>query len=187
MINLLPDNDKREIRAARTNVLLLRYNFLLVIVAAFLLAACGLVYTALTAGKANAEATNQQNISRAAAYEPTKKQADEYRANLKVAKQILDNEVIYTDLVFAITNLLPKDTVLDDLMLNSNTFGAMTIINAHAKSYEAAGALKAAFENSDLFQDVHFQAISTATGEDSDQAYPLSVTINVTIKGQKNE
>lgn len=185
MINLLPDEDKREFRAARTNVLLLRYNFLLVIVAAFLLAACALVYAALTAGKANAEATSEQNISRAAAYEPVKKQADEYRTNLKVAKQILDNEVIYTDLVFAITNLLPNGTTLDDLMLNSSTFGAQTTINAHAKSYEAATALKTAFENSNLFQDVHFQTISTGTGESSNPAYPLSVTINVTIKGQK--
>lgn len=185
MINLLPDNDKREIRAAHTNVILLRYNLLLVIVAAFLLASCAIVYAALNAGKANAETTNQQNISRAAAYEPTKKQAEEYRKNLKVAKQILDNEVIYTDLVFAITNLLPKDTVLDDLMLNSSTFGANTIINAHAKNYEAATALKTAFENSELFQDVRFQAISATTGEGSNAQYPLSVTINVTIKGQK--
>lgn len=179
MINLLPDNEKREIRAARTNVLLLRYNFLLVVVAALLLAGCGIVYAALSAGKATAEETNRSNISRASEFASTKKQADEYRQNLETAKKILNNEVIYTDLAFSITKLLPAGVVLDNLTLSSSDFGTQTTLSAHGKDYDAATAMKAAFEASNLFSDVHFQTITL--GDTAGTGYPIGITINVTI------
>lgn len=180
MINLLPDNDKHEIRAARTNVVLLRYNFLLLGIAGFLLASGLVVYALLTTTKGIAESTNEANNSRAAAYSTTRVEAEEYRKNLTIAKQILNNEVIYTDLVFAITNLLPSGIVLDNLNLNSKEFGTATNLSVHAKDYAAVAALKDAFEKSSLLSDVHFQSINNISST-VPQAYPIGVTINVTI------
>ncbi len=139
-----------------------------------------IVYGVLSATKSGAEATNQDNTNRAVEYEQTRKEADEYRKNLETARKILDNEVIYTDQIFTITNLLPSGVVLDSLNLNSKEFGAPMLINAHAKNYDAVTNLKRAFEQSNYFNDVHFQSI-TDDGGTASPGYPISVVISVTI------
>lgn len=180
MINLLPDTYKKELRAARTNVILLRYNLLALSAVAFILVGSAGVYGLLSAAKSNAEATNRDNTNRAVDYEQTRKEADEYRKNLEVARKILDNEVIYTDQIFTITSLLPSGVVLDGLDLNSKEFGQPTLINAHAKNYTAVTNLKQSFEKSSYFSNVHFQSI-TDDGGASNKDYPISVVISVTI------
>lgn len=180
MINLLPEGYKKEIRAARTNVILLRYNLLALGAVAFVLLGSVVVYGVLSATKSGAEATNQNNTNRAVEYEQTRKEADEYRKNLEIARKIIDNEVIYTDQIFTITNLLPSGIILDGLNLNSKEFGAPMLINARAKNYDAVTNLKRAFEQSSYFSDVHFQSI-TDDGGASTQGYPIGVVISVTI------
>lgn len=180
MINLLPDEYKKEIRAARANVVLLRYNFLLLGVGGFLLMSCLVVYAVLGTAKASAEAANSTYNSRAQEFAATKLKADEYRNNLVTAEKILNNEIVYTDLVFAITNLLPQGIILDSLNLNSKDFGTQTLLNAHAKNYEAVTALKSAFERSSVFTNVHFQSISATEGS-TNPAYPIGIAINVTM------
>lgn len=181
MINLLPDTHKKEFRAARANVILLRYNFVLLGTAAFLLFAGLIVYIVLNNSKAIAESTNTANSLRASEFASTRKATDEYRKNLETAKKILNNEVIYTDLAFAITNLLPKGVTLDSLELDSKDFGAPTLLNAHAKDYAAVSELKRVFESSSLFSDVHFQTISVSSNDTSSPGYPIGVIINVTL------
>lgn len=191
MINLLPDNDKREIRAARSNVMLLRYNFLLFGVAAFILVSGLIVYALLSNSKNAAEVATEANTSRAAQYATTRTQADEYRKNLSTAQQILDNEVIYTDLVFEITKLLPTGVILNNLDLDAKEFGTATLISASVKDFTAVEALKQSFEKSAIMSDVHFQtitntAVSAANGQAQgssaqNSAYPISVSISVTL------
>lgn len=183
MINLIPDAHKKEFRAARANVILLRYNFVLLGAAAFLLLSGLIVYAVLGNTKSIAESTNTQNNLRASEFESTKKATDEYRKNLETAKKILNNEVIYTDIAFAITNLLPKGVVLENLDLDAKKFGAPSLISARAKDYAAVSELKRVFEDSSLFSDVHFQTITTTgMANGAPNPYPLGVTINVTMK-----
>lgn len=181
MINLLPEAYKKEIRAARTNVILLRYNFLLLGAVALLFAGSITVYFFLNNSKAASEQINRENVSKSTQYASTQKQAEEYRKNLATAAKILDNEVNYTDIVFSITNLLPKGVILDNLNLNAKEFGTQTLVNAHAKDYNAASALKSAFEQSSLLSNVHFQAVSNDTAGTGSTNYPISISINVTI------
>lgn len=180
MINLLPDTYKKELRAARTNVVLLRYNFLLLGVAGFILVSCLVVYAVLGTARGIAESTNANNSNRASEFSETKKQTEEYRNNLGVAKKILDNEVVYTDLVFAITDVLPSGVILDSVNLNSREFGTQTALNAHAKNYAAVTELKSRLEKSSLFSNVNFQSINSQEGS-SNPSYPIGVTVNVTI------
>jgi Tfp pilus assembly protein PilN len=181
MINLLPDDYKKELRAARTNVMLFRYNIMTLAAIGFLVLSCGIFYVILTENKRSAEESNSANIAKANSYQDTKKQADEYRTNLLTAKQILANEVNYTDVIFGVTQLLPTGVVLDNLNLNSKDFGNQTIIAAHAKSYEAATKLKQNFENSKLFSNVYFQTINNSAGDSTNKDYPISVNVSVKI------
>ncbi len=182
MINLLPDTYKKEILAARTNVTLLRYNFLFLGAAGLLIAGSLTVYFFLSTSKAASEQVNLENISKSAEYASTQKSADEYRKNLLTAAKILNNEVNYTERVFDITKILPKGIVLDSLNLNAKEFGTQTLINAHARDYASASELKRVFEESPIFSNVHFQVISNDDSSAASNAgYPISLSINVTM------
>lgn len=178
MINLLPPEEKRQLRAARSNTLLLRYNIFLMGAVVFLGLAIGVTYVYLSSTKANAEAVISENRARVASFADIQTQADTFKANLATAKQILDNEVIYTKVMLAISALMPSGTILDKLSLDSQTFGTETTLIARTTSYENALRLKESFEKSPLFANVHFQSINSG----GQPPYPLTVNLNVTIK-----
>lgn len=180
MINLLPPNEKQELRAARSNTLLVRYNIFLVAGIAFMILAAGVVYVYLNTTKANAETLISENELQTSEYVDVERRANEFRANLQIAKQIFDRKVNYSDTALKLASLMPSGTILETLTLDSATFGSPTTINAKAINYERALALKNSFEKSDLFTDVNFQNIA---GSDED-GYPITANINVTFKKQ---
>lgn len=178
MINLLPPETKRELRAARSNTLLVRYNLFLVGALVFMMIAIGIVYVYLSNTKAGAEQVIAENKAKVADYVTVETQAKEFRTNLQTAKQILDQEVNYSKVVLEFASLMPAGTILETLTLDSATFGTPITLNAKAKNYESALALKDSFQKSALFTNVHFQSISGGT----DPGYAVSVSLNVTIK-----
>lgn len=178
MINLLPPEEKRQLRAARANTLLIRYNFFFLAALMFLGVAIGVTYFYLSNTKANAEQIISDNKTKVGNYATVETQADQFRSNLTTAKQILDHEVAYTKVILEISQLLPSGVVLPSLSLDSRTFGTETTIAAQAKSYNQALALKTAFEKSPLFSNVHFLSI-TSGGNNS--TYPIAVNLGVTI------
>lgn len=181
MINLLPHEQKRQLRAARVNTLLLRYNFLLLAAVAFLATAEGFTYFYLANTKVAAEKTITENRAKAVGYIPIENQAQLFRSNLSTAKQILDREVTYTKVILEISKLLPSGVVLDTLNLDSQTFGTQTVLTAQAKNYTSALALKDSLGKSTLFSNVHFQSVANSETP-KNPAYPVDVSINVTIK-----
>lgn len=178
MINLLPLEEKRQLRAARTNTLLIRYNFFLLAALVILALAVTFTYVYLNATKASAEQTISDNKAKVSSYSAVQTQADQFRSNLSIAKQILDHEVPYTKVILEISNLLPSGVILENLNLDAQTFGTETVLVAKAKDYSSALGLKASFEKSTLFSNVHFQSISTS---DANSPYPFNVSLAVTI------
>lgn len=180
MINLLPREEKRQLQAARTNTLLIRYNFFFLGAIAFMGISVGVTFIFLTNAKANAERTLQGNESNARQYAAIDSESEQFRKNLVTAKQILDNQTTYSKTILAIAHLLPSGVVLQNLNLDAQTFGTPTALVAQAKTYDDALALKESFEKSSLFSDVHFESI--ATGTSSADGYPIAVNLSVTIK-----
>ncbi|MFI5212420.1 MAG: PilN domain-containing protein [Candidatus Saccharimonadales bacterium] len=180
MINLLPFEDKRQIQAGRTNSLLIRYNVFLLGGLIFLGAAVGITYVYLSSTKATAQQTIADNQSKVGSYAAVKNQADQFRSNLTTAKQILDRQATYTKVILEIAQLLPQGVILQNLNLDSQTFGSPTILSAQAKNYAGALALKDAFQSSDLFSNVHFQSISTSPTPGN--PYPFTINLSVTIQ-----
>lgn len=181
MINLLPEDQKKELRAARTNVTLLRYNIFTLVGLALLTLMCGLFFVILLDNKRVATENNSDNIRKAGAYQEVKASADEYKANLATAKKILDNEVTYTDTVFAIASAMPAGVVLDSLALSAQDFGSQVSLTARAKSIPTATALKQRFQTSKVFSNVYFQTITKEADSEQASAYPITVNISVKI------
>lgn len=178
MINLLPDQNKREIRAARMNVVLLRYNFFAMIAIGLLCTICVFFYLFLHTTQSSAASKTTENNEKAAAYAKTRTAADEYRNNLSVASKILANEVNYTNVIFTITKLLPSGVVLDGLSINTTDFGKQLSFSAHAKSVEKAAELKQKFQESAMFSNVYLQNITDDSTNGASSPYPVAITIS---------
>ncbi len=179
MINLLPKQYKKDIKAGRTNLLLVRYNLLMIGALIFTLASMAILYFYLGNSKAGAELTIADNKTKVGEYAVVETKAAEFRSHLTTAKQILNQEVTYTKTVLQIAHLIPAGVVIDTLALDQKTFGTATVISAHCKTPEAATALKSSFQGSPLLSNVHFESITV--NENDSTGYPYTVGLNITI------
>ena len=181
MINLLPPDNKRQIYAAQSNVLLLRYCLASLALAALLAGIIGIAYLTLNNSKVAAEESIRDSEARSSQYTDIKVRADRFKNNLATAKAILDKEVRYTAIALQIAQTIPEGIVLQSLQLNAQSFGETTVLDARGKTYDDAIRLKSAFEGSEYFKDIHLLSVSYASEEGSDSQYPISIQISVIV------
>lgn len=181
MINLLPEDSKKQIVAARANVFLLNYIIVLGIAIIFLVSITIGVYFVLMSTKARADTIIKENQSKTSSFNNVEQQAKTLQASLKTAKDILDKEVIYSKIVIGIANAMPEGVVIDTLSLNPSILGTPTTLQVFAKTNEAALELKRRFQRSPLFTDVSFSVITTNTSSAAGD-YPVNATLKLTIK-----
>lgn len=179
MINLLPDDAKVEIHAARTNVTLVKYIFVLGLGAVFLCLISVAVYFVLMNTQAAAEATVAENASKSTAYSSVQAQSNSLKASLAIAKTILDKEVDYTKVLTGIARVMPAGVVLDTLSLSPTTLGTPITLQAYAKTNSDALALKDSFKKSPLFSSVTLVSLASSTGQAN--GYPISVSLSLII------
>ena len=179
MINLLPYDAKKEIRAARLNVILSRYIIVTLLAFVFLVLLLGGSYVILTQTKNSAEQLIDVNSSKADVYSTTKAQVDSLSAGLSETKLILDKEVLYSKVLINIGQQMPPGTVLGSVTLNTASFaGTPVTLKAYAKSTDDAVALRQKFQTSAIFSNVNFDSVSGAGGIDG---YPVGVSMTVTM------
>ena len=181
MINLMPDNDKVEIRAARVNIVLARYIFVILIAFAFLVLLLATSYVVLTQTKNSAQQIIDGNATKAAVFSSTKAQIDTLSSSLSETKTILDQEVLYSNILAHIGQQMPEGTVIDKITLNAASFtGTPVALKIYAKTNEATVALRQKFQSTPLFSNVNFESVSgTSSGI---AGYPVSVSLTLTLK-----
>lgn len=179
MINLLSNDNKDDIRAARANVFILRYTAIVLIAFLFISAALYTSYTVLGNTMRSADELIASNDVKADVYSETKQQVDALSGKLTEAKSILDQEVRYSEVLVKIGQLLPAGTVLGNLTLTSVHFSGTALdITAYAKSTEEASQVQTRFQNSPLFSNVSLKSTDTAQGI---AGYPVTVSLSVTL------
>ncbi len=183
MINLLPPDDKKQLVASRTNSLLLRYSILLgVFVAVLAIEIVGMTFV-VDLGKSQNEAVIQENEVKTAGYAATRQKAEAFRSNLATAKYILDKQVPYTTLIFALAGNLPAGAVIDTLSIDPAAFGTPTTLTVNTTSYQKAIDVKNSLQNAKvndttpLFTSVSFQSV---TASESASNYPYTAVYNIT-------
>ena len=177
MINLLGPEDKKQLRAARVNTILLRYYFLaiLVIAGAGGILAGGFYIADQNKNSSKVELSQAENDT--ADYTTVRQQAETFSNNLKMAKQILATEVVYSKMITDIANTIPARTILTSLYLTPETISKKMELSFKTKSYDQGIQLKTSLENSDLFSDVSITNI-TSKGQEGGGAYPTDVNIS---------
>jgi Tfp pilus assembly protein PilN len=185
MINLLSSQAKHEIRAARLNVLLIRYVGIVFGVIVFVFIIFGVGYVITSTERSAAMAELDEHKQEADAYKQIQLRAQDFSNNLATAKTILSGEIMYSSLLVTIAGALPKDTVLNELALDNIALKSAKPITfeAQAKNYTAALQLKSSLEASPLLEKVNISSIAekpTLPGQPT-PAYPLVVRINASV------
>lgn len=177
MINLLPDAQKDAIRAARANVILVRYISIIALAFAFISGALYFSYTVLTTTMANADNLIASNDIKADVYSDTRQQVSALSAKLSDTKRVLDQEVRYSEVLVELGQLMPRGTILGDFTLEATALsGQPTDIKAYAKSTAEASVLQNNFQNSPLFRSVNLKGTETSQNVDG---YPVEVSMSV--------
>jgi hypothetical protein len=186
MINLMPDNAKQQLRAARTNVLLVRYIVIIFFASLFLLMTLGGSYYLLNQTKQSAQQLIDANDSKSDVYDSTKTQVGQLTSSLSETKSLLDEEIRYSNVLVNLAQLMPPNTVFGTLTIDETVFtGTPVELTVYAKSTSDALALQSQFQGSPHFSTVNFQAISeTGNGIDG---YPVSAVMTVTLNRSISE
>ena len=179
MINLLADDRKDQIRAARTNVIMVRYIVIITLAIVFLLGSLYVSYTILQNTKANADAIIQTNDTKADVYSDTKAQVDTLGVKLNDSRAILDHEVHYSKVLTRLGQAMPVDATLDSLTLSTENFnGTPFDLIVYVKTNDAAAGVRDSFQNSGLFSQVDLKGTDAANGI---PGYPIAVTLSVSF------
>lgn len=179
MINLMPDDVKKEIRSARLNVILGRYIIVILFAFGFLVLLLAGSYIVLTQSKENAQRLTSTNGTKADVYSTTKAQVDALSSGLSETKTILNQEVLYSNVLMNIGQQMPAGTVLASITLNTASFaGTPVTLKAYAKTTDDAVALRGKFQSTPIFTNVNFASVSDSTGIDG---YPVGVSMTLTI------
>ena len=187
MINLLPPEAKKQIRAARFNVVLRNYIVMLTITGVLLAATFAIGFWVTINDKSLAETNKASSQAAAAEYQETRKAAEDFAKNLNTAQAILATNVSFSKLITDIATNVPSGVILSNLSLGGSTAAQNTPveINAKARSYNDAVRLKDSLEASPIFENVRLTNITDTPpaqggqGDPTAQRYPVNVTLNV--------
>jgi len=177
MINLLSDERKDDIRAARANVIILRYMAIILLALIFISGALYVSYSLLQVTMKSNKEIIASNDVKADIYSETRQEVDTLSAKLNDAKTILNQEVRYSQVLVQIGQLMPAGTVLDEMTLTTASFnGAPVELTAYAKSTTEVSALQSQFQSSPLFSQVTLKGTDTSNGI---TGYPVKISLTV--------
>jgi len=179
MINLLPNEVKKQMRAARTNVTLLKYLFLLGCASAFLLLACSTSYVFIIANKPKVESNIKTDQTESVAYDAAKTQLNSFTTSFLNAKSILDQQVSYSNIITEIGAALPSGAIIENLSIVGSNLDSPISLQVKAKSADDASKIKDNLQKSAFFKDPSIQSV--AAGQDNASDYSVTIIIKLTI------
>lgn len=190
MINLISPEQKRDIRAARSNVTLVQSALALVSLGILIGLIYGIGFWIVGKEKSSVDEVLSSQSNQASAFTRVEKEADSFRSNLQIAKTILGKETSYSDFLMTLASDLPSGAVITNISLGG---GASTPaaakegmkLDARTNSYAKVLELKSKLEASSLFENV---SIASATRPDNittlsglEARYPYEVTYSVKL------
>lgn len=185
MINLLNSDLQKQYRAARLNLRLRMYFSFAAVTLAIVIGvfAGGLVLTLNERSIAKQEIA--ANEAQTAKYKDEKQSAITFKSNLAIAKSILSQEVLYSDLIVNIAKTLPSDAVLSALTIDQQSMQKPISMSARVTSKDGAITLKTTLENSPIFENVSINSIIeeeiTANSSSITRSHPVQVVLTLKV------
>ena len=188
MINLLPPESAKQLRAARHNTLLLKYVVGLGFTLGLIVLVYGATFVLMKSTELANNASSAASKQKIANYNQAAAEAKAYTANLSMAKSIFDTEVSYTTALHKIAAALPSGTVIEALNLSPTTIGTPSTLTLLAKTKQDALNVKPALEAHKIANGITIASLNegkdsaqAAPTAASDQTYPVTLTLNLTF------
>lgn len=183
MINLLPPQEKKQIRAGRVNIILRRYCIISLAFAGLLFLTIGGFYLFLENSKTAAQNNINEGNAKLAQHQSTQKDVDGFIKDLADAKAIIGSEAHYSSIIPKIAQHIPSGIVLESLTLDTSALDKPISLIALGKTKDDSIRLKTNLEKSEIFRDVHLESIVYSDGKaEKSSDYPVAITISVTPK-----
>lgn len=183
MINLLGKDDRRQLQAARLNIVLRRHLLLLGFLAIFLVGAMAFGYYTLMQEEQAAKNVSAQYSSEKEIYAKDVAQGNTFSKDLATAKVILNNEILLSDVTFAISQSLPAGSVIETLDLNTSTLKTPLTLQILTKSFDLAVLTKDSFERSEYFENSVI--VNTALLDKPKDGFTTALSLRVNITADK--
>lgn len=192
MINMISPEQKRDIRAARINVILVRYAVILVLLAVLVTLIYGLGFWLVEKDKIAVNDKLSSQVEQSKVFAAVEHDANTFRQNLTIAKTILDKETSYSTFLTTLASDLPSGTLLTNLSIGTATTATQKglTLDARTSSYAKVLELKNRLEQSVLFENVNIvnasrpDDISVLSGLEG--RYPYEASYNVKLSALKN-
>lgn len=160
MINLLPTENKKQLRASIHNQILLRYIFLLVL-ALFLSAGIfGFIYISLKQSQDVFKAQEAENNQKIVQYANMQKNATELSKNINQTKNVLSKRVDYSKVLFKLASILPTGVSISDIKLEAKLFEGEKKLVINLTNADQASDIKKVLEDSKLFKSVSIFSVT---------------------------
>lgn len=183
MINLLPEESKKELHAARQNNILLNYIILCALVLLAVIAIYALTFTVFKTTEKNSQLLSENNQSKVASMKKIEKEAKEYQNNLSIAKQIFSKNIYYSSVLMQIAKTTPQGVVIDNIPLSPEMAATQSQISIKAKDYQSVIKFRDSFSAASFTDYANIDSINdtSAAGRPDQQPnpYPLSAIINI--------
>lgn len=190
MINLLPPEDKKRLRAARRNTIWVRYNLFLVAALIALNIVIGAVAFMIQIDKAAIQTKIDQNKSTntSASSEQIKKQIEALKADMKIAKTLVDNQPDYVYGVINFYGSVPKNCFFPSVGSEQLAYGKEYTATFNCKYPEEDPTIDtqaelASYVSTELKKGLSFKnPVITSIKEDAteNQKYPFSLSFKST-------
>jgi hypothetical protein len=176
MINLLPEEEKKQLRAARANVILLRYTIVLACAGAFLALIFAGSYFLLEQNRIAAQ--NFINVNGSAAPGTTPAAP----VNIAEASTILSNQTAYSKVLVSLAQAMPAGTVIDTVAFDATTPGTPVQATVYAQTASLTTDLQTSLQATPLFST----AVVTPGTAAGISGYPFSASLTFTLPGVVN-
>lgn len=178
MINLLPPTLKQDYQYARRNTTLVRWVivFCVGLFGLGVISAGGVLYLRQAAGAYAAQAKVMEDSLKAQKQVETEKQVQDMSNSLKLAVQVLSQEVLFSQLLKQLAILTPSNATLSNIGITQLQGGID--ITARTADYNAATQLQVNLEdpNNKIFSKADIVSISCGTPQPGAR-YPCTVVI----------
>jgi hypothetical protein len=188
MINLMPSEHKKSVMYARRNTFLIRWvtGVTMAAVGIVLVAGGGLFYLkqdiksyqkSINETKANLEAQEQTE---------TLNRVSEISGSLKLVVDVLSSQVLFSELLPRIGEIMPSGTVLQNLNLSSGLQGGIDLeVGAVSQQAGAQTQVNLADKSNGIFEKADIVTLNCTTSSDAGP-YPCQVTIRALFINGEN-
>lgn len=177
MINLLPYDIRKQLKAARLNNMLIRYLVLILITAIFIAIICAISFLLIENSRPKQQsAVVSITESNPETYENSLIEFNKIKNNIKIAQEVIAKQTSFSEAMLEISDKLPKDSILENIKITNGSQVELTIL---AKESNITDQISTAFQNSNKL--TNFSISSNETNKSTNSNYSIKIKATATL------